>query len=349
MLLFGRPACGLIHYVTLQKPMSSCVDKEDQDISDTCNCDSGGWRCRFLLHVGEVLLISLGKSETCAVANVYAPKSIAEKYSSSLSYSPSSLSAPSILILLIRGHSSCSLPLWIPSHPCLLLCTNARRPSSETWPWTAHSLDWTDSTATQCLIVQFHTFLTSWLRLSSYLGDKTAAPGRKWTYKHREWWIAGHAWIAVQQCVHKSTWIASCLVSNECWQQFQAFAFLSQTLKFEVVGKSTPQRKVSFCSAYWAPVLHFIGTHVSHRTRQTLSGSAHDKDLQHTSCSWCPISVESALALIMLSIAGILWCQCCEPNDEDMESLEWDQVDCKLAGGQSSLAQGNWDSKSHHS
>jgi hypothetical protein len=27
MLLFGRPACGLIRYVTLQKPMSSCVDK----------------------------------------------------------------------------------------------------------------------------------------------------------------------------------------------------------------------------------------------------------------------------------------------------------------------------------
>ncbi len=116
MLLFGRPACGLIHYVTLQKPMSSCVDK-------------GGsrhlwylqmwWHCRFLLHVGEVLLISLGKSETCTVANVYAPKSIAEKYSSSLSYSPSSLSAPSILILLIWGHSCCSLPLWTPSHPCL--------------------------------------------------------------------------------------------------------------------------------------------------------------------------------------------------------------------------------------
>jgi len=115
-----------------------------------CNCDSGGWRCRFLLHVGEVLLISLGKSETCAVANVYAPKSIAEKYSSSLSYSTSSLSAPSILILLIWGHSCCSLPLWTPSHPCLLLCTNARRPSSETWPWTAHSLYWTDSAATQC-------------------------------------------------------------------------------------------------------------------------------------------------------------------------------------------------------
>lgn len=36
------------------------------------------------------------------------------------------------------------------------------------------------------VIVQFHTFLTSWLQLSSYLGDKTAAPGRKWTYKHRE-------------------------------------------------------------------------------------------------------------------------------------------------------------------
>jgi hypothetical protein len=36
------------------------------------------------------------------------------------------------------------------------------------------------------VIVQFHTFLTSWLQLSCYLRDKTAAPGRKWTYKHRE-------------------------------------------------------------------------------------------------------------------------------------------------------------------
>jgi hypothetical protein len=179
--------------------------------------------------------------------------------------------------------------------------------------------------------------------------ETTAAPGRKWTYKHREWWIDGHAWIAVQQCVHKSTWIASCLVSNEFWQQFQAFALDITDWNLKLLGNPLHKER-------WVSVLHiehlffnFIGTHVSHRTWQTLSGSDHDKDMQHTSCSWCPISVESALALIMLGIAGILWCQCCEPNHEDMESLERDQVDCKLAGGQSSLAQGNGDSKSHHS